>query len=223
MATYKNSDYTIDRKTASRLLKVSIRTVDRYIKAQHISAKNINGRIWLNKEQILDFKNRQRVKSVLSIDNYVDKVDIPIDNSNYPVNDFPYNSAKKGVDIVDSEVYVKSRGEIIDATIQKTYKKLYEDLLNKFNEKLVELSSANYKIGILEAKLKYSIPLIEHKKETALLLTNGENLKKQLESEKKQKLDIYNRFKTERLNKRIYLILALILILLQPLWLFFII
>ncbi len=223
MAKYKNSDYTIDRKTASRLLKVSMRTVDRYIKAQHILGKTINGRIWLNKNQILDFRNRQRVKGVLSIDNYVDKVDIGVDNFDYSTGEIPHTTAKRGVDIIDGEVYVKSRGVIMDEAVQKTYRKLYENLLDKFNDRQTDLEAANYKIGALEARLKYSISLIDHRKEKALLLASGENLKKQLENEKKQKVDIYSRFRIERLNKRVYFILALILILLQPLWLLFVV
>ncbi|MBI5152469.1 hypothetical protein HZA39_02955 [Candidatus Peregrinibacteria bacterium] len=213
------STYTIDRKTASRLLKVSLRTVDRHIKLKHLSSKVKSGRVWLNKDQILEFRDRQRVKGVLSIDNYVDKVDIPIDSADYIIDEKGDMVAKKGS--VDS-VYIKSRGNVIDETIQHTYKKLYEELLDKFNDKETELKTANYRIGQLEARLKYSIPMIEHRKQQALLLSSGENLKKQLENEKKQKVRVFDQMKAERFNKRIYFILALILILLQPLWLLFI-
>lgn len=219
MAQYKMSTYTVDRKTASRLLKVSIRTVDRHIKLKHLSSKVKDGRIWLNKDQIFDFRNRQRVKGILSIDNYVDKVDIPIDTVDYSTSEKWHMADENNV---DNTVYIKSRGNIIDDAIQQTYKKLYEELAEKFSEKEMELKAVNYKIGQLEARLKYSVPLVEHRKQQTLLLASGENLKKQLENEKKQKIGIYGQLRTERFNKRIYFILALILILLQPLWLLFI-
>lgn len=219
MAQYKMSTYTVDRKTASRLLKVSIRTVDRHVKLKHLSSKVKDGRIWLNKDQIFDFRNRQRVKGILSIDNYVDKVDIPIDTVDYSTSEKWHMADENNV---DNTVYIKSRGNIIDDAIQQTYKKLYEELAEKFSEKEIELKAVNYKIGQLEARLKYSVPLVEHRKQQTLLLASGENLKKQLENEKKQKIGIYGQLRTERFNKRIYFILALILILLQPLWLLFI-
>ena len=45
--------YNIDRKTASKLLKVSMRTVDRYIVAKKVSIEKRDGRIWLDKKEIL--------------------------------------------------------------------------------------------------------------------------------------------------------------------------
>jgi hypothetical protein len=233
MATYKMSTYTIDRKSASRLLKVTMRTVDRYIKSKHISSKVINGRVWLNKDQIINFRDRQRVKGVLSIDNYVDNVDSRVDKhaytsdkvvdeSGHTINE---NRVDSDIDNIDNDNNftgtVKSRGKIMDESANNVYKDLYEKLLEEFDEKQVQLEMAKYRVGKLESQLKYSVPLIEYRKKTTLLLTSGENLKKQLENEKKDKLRVYTQFRTERLNKRIYLILAIALILLQPLWLLF--
>lgn len=51
----KPSTY-IDRKMASRLLGVSVRTIDRYIQSGRLSAHQQNGRIWLSKKEILHFE-----------------------------------------------------------------------------------------------------------------------------------------------------------------------
>lgn len=45
----------IDRKTASKLLGVSVRTIDRYIRNGKLFAHTDNGRIWLNKRELLGF------------------------------------------------------------------------------------------------------------------------------------------------------------------------
>lgn len=45
----------IDRRTASQLLNVSMRTIDRYIRRGKLSARiGQNGRIWLDKREVMD-------------------------------------------------------------------------------------------------------------------------------------------------------------------------
>lgn len=46
----------IDRKMASKLLGVSIRTIDRYIRSGQLSVHQENGRIWLRKKELLHFQ-----------------------------------------------------------------------------------------------------------------------------------------------------------------------
>lgn len=47
----------IDRKTASKILGVSVRTIDRHIRTGRLVAYRENGRIWLNKADISKMKN----------------------------------------------------------------------------------------------------------------------------------------------------------------------
>lgn len=49
----------IDRKSASRLLGISVRTIDRYIRNGKIFAHQENGRIWLDRNEIMNFSHRQ--------------------------------------------------------------------------------------------------------------------------------------------------------------------
>jgi len=49
----------IDRKAASKLLGVSIRTIDRYIRGGKLFASQQNGKIKLDKSQILNFKHEK--------------------------------------------------------------------------------------------------------------------------------------------------------------------
>ncbi|MBI2638540.1 hypothetical protein HYW83_03050 [Candidatus Peregrinibacteria bacterium] len=58
----------IDRKTASQLLSVSIRTIDRYIRSGKLWAISENGRIWLDKKEILSFSSAETTSRKMTID-----------------------------------------------------------------------------------------------------------------------------------------------------------
>ena len=72
--------YSISRKMASRLLNVSTRTIDRYVKDDKLSAVTIDGRIWLKKGEISDIRFRRShaisdpVVRMSTLDMSIDKV-----------------------------------------------------------------------------------------------------------------------------------------------------
>ena len=49
-------DNRIDRKVAAAILSISQRTLDRHIKNKRVYSRKANGRVWLDKEDILKFK-----------------------------------------------------------------------------------------------------------------------------------------------------------------------
>lgn len=51
----------IDRIAASKLLKVSVRTIDRYIRRGMLRARQENGRIWLNKKDLHTFPQSRQI------------------------------------------------------------------------------------------------------------------------------------------------------------------
>lgn len=57
----------IDRRNASRILGVSMRTIDRYIRSGKLFAWTDNRRIWLDKEQIMNFPRLQRLTQPLAV------------------------------------------------------------------------------------------------------------------------------------------------------------
>lgn len=203
--------YNLDRKTASKLLKMSIRTIDRYIRLKKLSTQAIGGRIWLDKkeiDQLLLRHSRQNIvesidmsTSKMSIDSHVDKVD-NIDVINQDDVDFMSTKNKNS------------------KKIQNTiYKNLYIELKEDIKEKQERLEIANYRVGQLEAQLKNSMPMLQYHHE------NYSN--KQLEKTLKDKIDeqgftitkISIKLKQERFNKGIFLLILLIILSLQPLWL----
>lgn len=208
--THRKNMAQVDRKTASRLLKVSIRTVDRYIRANKLSIETRDGRIWLNKSQVLKLRNskesRQPVDTVdseMSIDKGVSTpVDMSIDNvhivSTRNDEEKPAKSANSG-----------------DAV----YKKLFEEAQAELKVKQERLEGANYRVGHLEALLKEAIPLPDHNRLLLAERTDKQKLEGDFASLSQEAEHLAERLKDEKFTKKVFLIFLFIIMLLQPLWL----
>lgn len=57
--TVDKQAHLIDRKAAAQILSISQRTLDRYIKQKRVYSRKSNGRVWLDKEDILRFKKKR--------------------------------------------------------------------------------------------------------------------------------------------------------------------
>jgi len=220
--------YDIDRKTAGRLLKVSVRTIDRYLTTQKLSHEKRDGRIWLDKKEIMQLKGRRRVDNPVDMSTSrvsMDKADlIPVDmsiddegNSFHAVENEDgtievHEFSQKG----SPRAHSRSQGSEVDF-----YKKLYEQLKEEINEKEKRFEMANYRVGQLEARMKESIPLLDYKRDLANEQAEKDRLRKDLDTHIMELEMNMNNFREERFNKRIYLILLFILLLLQPLWFLF--
>lgn len=243
--------YDIDRKTAGRLLKMSIRTVDRYISAQKLSHEKRDGRIWLDKKEIMQIKARNRVDRVdTGIDRSaskmsIDKMDlIPVDMSiDSEGNSFHAVESEDGtIEVRESarkqeertqnqnqaqsrQNFGRNRGSRMSSSSSpdelEIYKKLYEQLQAELKEKEQRLEMANYHMGQLEARIKESVPLLDYKRDLAGEQAEKQQLRKDLDGQIMELDMSMNNFREERFNKRIYLILLFILLLLQPLWFLF--
>lgn len=204
----EEKNYNISRKEASRLLKVSIRTVDRYIKSQKLSTVYVDGRMWLNKEEVMVFKRRHNGQvSTPKVDMSTDYMSIDTD-------------VDSGVDSVEvlpiDESTLSTKGRKSGEGI---YKKLYQEAKEEIVEKNDRLELANYRIGQLEAQVKSSIPLLEYHRESE----EKKRLEKELERSNSEKESVLRRLSTqlrqESLSKRVFLIVLLTVLALQPLWL----
>ena len=202
--------HNLDRKTASKLLKVSIRTLDRYVKVKKLSSQIVGGRIWLDREEIADFKGRHerplevdKIKlstSDMSIDNGVDKVD--------------------SVEVLNQEsVNTVSTRDRKNTQEGGVYKKLYLETKEELREKQERLEIANYRVGQLETQVKNSIPMLEYHRENYDKKKREEDLKSKLKESTSFIKKISFQLHLERFNKRIFLVILLITLALQPLWL----
>ncbi len=202
--------YKIDRKSASRLLKMSIRTVDRYIRAKKLSIEERDGRIWLNRGQINKLRSlstsRQgvdRADSEMSIDKRVSTpVDMSIDND---------HSASTPDESISAHQRIITGGDI--------YKKLFEELQAELKLKQERLEGANYRVGQLEGLLKESISLPDHNRLLIAERAEKQKIESQCASLTQQSTHLAERLKDEKFTKKVFLIFLFIIMLLQPLWL----
>jgi len=207
----------IDRKTASRLLKVSIRTVDRYIRSKKLSIETRDGRIWLNKSQVSKLRgskeSRQPVDSVdsgMSIDKQVStSVDMSIDNDQFVST--PYDGERPVRRAKTSRANEESAPFI--------YKKLFEEAQAELKSKQERLEGANYRVGHLEALLKEAIPLPDHNRLLLAERTDKQKLEADFSSLSQEAEHLAERLKDEKFTKKVFLIFLFIIMLLQPLWL----
>lgn len=208
----------IDRKAAADMLKVSVRTIDRYLRKGALSKEEINGRILI---RMKDLKPLMEQKAVLASALGTDQSEEEIST----------NTVHAEYQSPDSSVISTSAAQE-DLQI---YKKLYEELQEELKLKQERLEGANYRVGQLEGLLKESVPLLEYRKVLAIenqkreeledLLTKFEQetdlLNQSLESRKGELDQIQKNLESERFNKKVFIIILVILFLLQPLWLIF--
>jgi hypothetical protein len=193
--TIKKS-FDVSRNEASGILKVSTRTLDRYISSKKLSTKNIAGRILLNRDEITTLAKQKRThKSIRrKSSNSASRPNVQPENKDQGVYDIPVEhivSEAAAEQTPPEELYDEM--DIISSTEDRIYKKLYNELREDARVFQQRLEGANYRVGQLESQLKVSVPLLEHQK-----LLAGH--------------------KKERYNKRILYILLVVLLVLQPVW-----
>ena len=199
--------YNVDRKAASKLLKVSVRTVDRYIKKKVLTAQNVSGRVWLSKEEVNGMAHKK----------------------NEPYMDTEVDTSTPGtsIDIIDDTTTTTqqklstSQTQKIERTSNQShlYKDLYEKAKDELGEKAERLEIANYRVGQLDAQLKNSIPLLEYHREQSVKRIEKAKMTEKIEYAQKTIFSLGQKLKFEELNKKVLLAILLILLALQPLWL----
>lgn len=185
----KESSVKISRAEASNLLSVSVRTIDRYIRAGKLSSQKIESAIWLNKKDVLSLAALDKVTlSTPSV-----SADVHVDTGR---QEYVNRS-----ELVDSLSTPSSENALSN---NKIFEELYYKLQEDNKEKQQRLEIANYRVGQLESQIQSSIPLIEHQKHTE---KRQEELKK-----------LYTQLLKQTIIKWILILLLLVLLALQPLW-----
>jgi len=148
--------YNISRKEAARMLKVSVRTLDRYIDKRIIPSKNIAGRILLNNEDLLNFHKQNRIHK---------GIQKPV-RQTIPSNAIRIEQLKEELHEEESAQSSDQLAEkdFIETIEDRIYKKLYEELKDDVKSFQARLEGANYRVGQLESDLKASVPLLDHQK-----------------------------------------------------------
>ena len=200
--------FTIDRKAASEMIGVSLRTLDRYIRAERLRARKINGSIKLNENEIKSFRTGY-VPRAKMVDETVEV------RTHRSLNDFE----KEDADIRESVGRIIGEDATTTRESETVYEVLYKESKDELKEYQQKLEIANYRVGHLEAELKNTVPLLEHKAASAKSEKRESKLRQIAKDQIAKVRAARKELDIEKLNSKVYIVLLFGLLLLQPvLW-----
>lgn len=203
----------IDRKNASRILGVSMRTIDRYIRSGKLFAWTDNRRIWLDKEQIMNFPRLQRLTQPLAVSTR----QIAKSTQNVVKKDAPFGRSSYGT--ASSLSLTTPRLGLPEET--NFYKDLYEEVKRGTNDYQQKLEQANYRIGQLESQIIHPavsqtprhIEHVEHRNDPVAM----ELLRREITDKEKTVEALKNLLKQEKTGRVVITILMYIVLFALPL------
>lgn len=181
----------LDRKQAGKLLGVSVRTIDRYIRSGKLPALSERGRIWLTREGILEFR---RVSA--------EPVKTAIDRT---------HSVALRQSIANAPAAAAHDGDF--------YRDLYEEAKRALSEYQQKLEQANYRIGQLESHSVHPTAArpLERREDSG----NYEFQRRELADREKEIFTLKELVKRERASRIIFAVLTYLLLILQPVFWYF--
>jgi hypothetical protein len=144
MSTIAQKTFAVSRNEASKTLKVSTRTLDRYIKSRKLSSKSIAGRIFLNTEEVTAQAKKKRThRNIKHKQPQVKRA-----NVSQPISDI----------LIESDI------DFVGKVENRIYKSLYDEVQRDLKGFQQRLEGANYRVGQLEAQVESSVPMKDHQK-----------------------------------------------------------
>lgn len=185
----------VTRKEASEILKVSLRTLDRYIRKNALAVKRQNGSVYLKKDEVAAF---QKSDGARKIDRRVNRL-----------------TATK----VGSKMKKEAKGRELATAQDNVYKELCEALRQDLREHQKRLEAANYRVGQLEMQLKNAVPLLSHESALKEQKKEEQSIKEKLKEKDAVLHDMEREIDSERYNKMLYAVILIGVLVLQPiLW-----
>lgn len=146
----KKNPYTTTRETASELLSVSTRTLDRYLKTGKLRSKSIKRKVFVHSDDLAKLSGRLRKKP----------------------------KAKRRTVHADSAA--EPAVTVENAPEEKVFRELYAEATTELKTKQEKLEAASFRVGQLETQLKNSVPLLEYKQKEDELSGENKRLKEKL-------------------------------------------
>jgi len=197
----------VDRIEASKILKVSTRTVDRYMRKYRFKTRK-DGRRVLIKRIDVDRIIKEHIGRF---------VDINEDNLNTILNgEGAPKTTDKMSNLAVKDIKVKKIKSTIESAEEQIYKELYSETKKELKERQDRLEAATYRVGQLEAQVTNMVPMLDYnKKERELKEVNHAiEHKAKLHESKIQKMEA--KLRAERIAKWMYLSLVGLLLVAEP-------
>ncbi len=203
-----NATLYVDRIEASKILKTSTRTVDRYMRKYHFKTRK-DGRRVLIKRVDIDKIIKDHVGRIMDIDDenlnqFLNKSETPTAEkdmmSTLAVSDFKLERIKDSDSKADDGIY----------------KELFQETKKELKEKQDRLEAATYRVGQLESQLKNMVPMLDYTKKNEEL----QEVFQAMENKAKQNQELIDhmerKLRSERVAKWVYLSLVGLLVIVQP-------
>lgn len=202
-----NKTLYVDRIEASKILKVSTRTVDRYMRKYRFKTRK-DGRRVLIKRIDVDRIIKEHIGRLVDIND--DNLDNILNGEGAP------KTPDKVSNLAVKDIKVKKIKSTIESAEEQIYKELYSETKNELKEKQDRLEAATYRVGQLEAQVKNMVPMLDfNKKERELKEANhAVEHKTKLHESKIQKMEA--KLRAERIAKWMYLALVGLLLVAEP-------
>lgn len=193
----------VDRQTAARILNVSTRTLDRYLRKDILGYKKKQHRILIKKSDIDDYINKYKVDNVVDI---ADKVNLHFQDQS---------------DLFEEEAEQEKQATTMLSQIENAqpgsiYKNLYYEFKQDLNQKMERLELANYKLGQLETQMQNMIPVMDHKKKMDEFKAMSQKITQEMKNIQAEKAQLEKQLRQEKLNKVVYIALLSVLVLTIP-------
>ncbi len=191
---------SVSRNEAAKILNVSTRTLDRYIRQRKISTVRRGRNLKFDLEELRRFQ--QKKEAILQPK-----------FQKFGSFDMEEGELIEKINHIDSETTDDSEAaqeSVQTARIQSTetvehaiYRKLYEEASTELKKREELLQGANYRVGQLEAKLQNMVPLLEYRKQKE----QTEKLAEEVTKKEKVCKALSENIRVETFNKKIYTIL----------------
>lgn len=187
----------VDRIEASKILKVSTRTVDRYMRKYRLKTRK-DGRRVLIKRVDIDKIIQDQIGHLVDL---VNESAGKSETTNLTVKDVKVESIKAG-----------SREPIEN----QIYKELYTEVKTDLKEKQDRLEAATYRVGQLESEVKNMVPVLDFSNKERELKDVQDSIHQKERQAKEAVITMETKIRLERVAKYIYLSLVGLLLVVQP-------
>ncbi len=197
----------LSRKEAAKKLKISVRTLDRYIRRGVFEVERSERSVWISEPSFEKYYKNNYMGEATEKEEISEVEEIPV-------------TVKGAIEAESEPVMLSSHEHDYSLAPAQIYQQLYEEIKGKHDEQAKRLEGAHYRVGQLESQVKSMVPMLEFKKERKRLLLMDQKFKEGMKTAKLEVKKTKRLFESERFNKNVYIALVYGLLGLQPvMWL----
>lgn len=196
----------VDRIEASKILKVSTRSVDRYLRSYRFRTRK-DGRRVLIKRNDLDTIIKDHIGRV---------VDLNEDNLNNLLNKNTEGGEQESSQMTVKDIKVHSVHKDRHAVEQEIYKELYLETKKDLSAKQDRLEAATYRVGQLEAQAKNMVPMLDYNKKDRALQDAYLTMDQKAKQNEELLTTLETKIRSEKIAKWVYLSLVGLLLVAEP-------